>query len=90
LSSFQLKVFYDSVVIGMGPDPEPNHVIVGFDAQGSPTQPDTDGKDGLDTMHLLVAKHWISGVLSPKVKGFFWLCAGPAREDYGRLDETFW
>jgi hypothetical protein len=40
--------------MAMGPDPEPNHMIFGFEAHCSPAEPDTDGIDRFDLVYLLI------------------------------------
>jgi hypothetical protein len=48
------RLLYELVVMAMGSDPEPNHMIFGFEAHCSPVEPDTDGIDRFDLVYLLI------------------------------------
>jgi hypothetical protein len=56
----------ERIVIGVGADPEPDHLVPGPHANRSPAQSDSNGVDRLSRVNGFEAETWVIGILSPK------------------------
>ena len=56
----------EAIVLGMGSDPEPDHVLAFADTQCSPTDPDTNGPDRRLFSHFLEVKTRVGRILQPQ------------------------
>jgi len=60
---------HQRVIICMRADPEPKHLIPSSDSNGTPSETNAHGVDGLRRMNGLESKAWMIGIFSPKAIG---------------------